>query len=138
MSSIGAILEKKLNPTANAGINVTVNNYMGGAQKSLLKRQNITADGSEQTIIEAMGLGLLEGYIDLSNMQAGDTVLIKQYVKIVEGGDYKLYANGSYSGVQSQPMLHFEDRMLDLGMKITLQQTAGTFRAFPYEFYKEA
>jgi len=115
--------------------NVTVESE--GSKKSPLKKDNLTADGSEQTVIEATGLSLLEGYLDLQNMQAGDTVLIKQYVKVEEGGDYKLVDNGSYSDVQTKPILHFLSRILDLGMKITLQQTAGTYKSFPHAFYKE-
>lgn len=100
-----------------------------------IKKGNLNANGSEQTVVEAMGIGMVDGYLDLAAMQLGDVIQIKQYVKVE--GSYRLYAGESYSGVQITPVLYCPKKTVDTGMKITLQQTAGTFKRFPHAFYRE-
>jgi len=118
-----------------------------GARKSVLDRilaptapieGTLTADGTEQTVVEATGTleFNLDGYIDLSNLASGDTVVIREYMMIKSGGGYVKYAEESYSGVQSIPLLHIVTKPARYGLKITLQQTAGTYRSFDYQFFK--
>jgi hypothetical protein len=107
-------------------------------RKTVFKEGIIQADGTEQTVVDAPGLLNLEGYIDLSEMTAGDTVVLKRYVKIQEGGEYKLHASETYTGAQAQPLIRFPFMASYYGMKVTLQQTAGTYKSFPYQFFKEA
>lgn len=97
----------------------------------------VTADGLEQDVVELTELCTLEGWIDLSNMEAGDTVVIKEYVKLKSGGTYTLYDSASYSGVQAKPALHVIKIPAKYGVKVTLQQTAGTNRDYDYNFFKE-
>lgn len=96
----------------------------------------LVADGSEQGVTELVGLATLEGWIDLSNMQAGDAVVIKEYVKLKSGGTYILYDSAEYSGVQAKPALHVVKLPAKYGVKVTLQQTAGTNREYDYNFFK--
>ena len=110
-----------------------------GLELDLLKQFSdgtLTADGTEQTVVELTRLGHLEGYIDLSNMQAGDTLVIKVYVKIKSGGSYRQYDSGSYSGVQTSPALHVSALPASYGVKVTLQQSAGINRDYDYKFYR--
>lgn len=95
----------------------------------------LIADGTEQTLVENDVLSLLTGYLSLDNMQAGDSVIIRQYVRI--NGVYTLYASETFSGVQTEPGLHFQTRPTKDNSKITLQQTAGGYRSFDYEFVRE-
>ena len=55
------------------------------------------------------------------------------------GNDYRIHAVETYSDAQSKPAVFFVGRMLKNGYKykITLEQTAGTFRSFPYIFIEE-
>jgi len=98
----------------------------------------LTADGSEQTVVEATGTleFKLDGYIDLSNMASGDTVVIREYIKIAPDGAYVKYAEETYSDAQSLPLLHIVTKPARYGLKITLRQTAGTNRDYPYQFFK--
>lgn len=105
--------------------------------KQLLKENTLTADGTEQTVIEVEGLINLEGYIDLNQMQNGDTVTLRRYIKITSNGDYKLHGEETYVGVQAQPLIRFPPLASYYGIKITLQQTSGTFKTFQYQFFKE-
>jgi hypothetical protein len=101
----------------------------------------LTVDGTEQNIVLDEITGnpsrYLEGYIDLSNMASGDTIVIREYMKIKSDGGYVKYAEETYSGAQTLPLLHILTKPGRYGIKITLQQTAGTYRNFPYQFFRK-
>jgi len=96
----------------------------------------LTADGTEQTVVEVITLGTLEGYIDLANMQAGDSVTIREYVKLKSGGTYRLYDSATYTDAQSKPALHIVKLPTRYGIKVTLEQTAGVYRDYNYNFFR--
>jgi hypothetical protein len=100
----------------------------------------LTADGTEQKVaeLEETELGTLEGHIDLANMQSGDGVTIREYIRMKAGGDYRLYDSADYSGAQTKPALHVVKLPSKYGVKVTLEQTAGTYRTFDYNFFREA
>jgi len=97
----------------------------------------LTADGTEQTLVEFADLGRIVGYVDLENMEAIDTIVIRQYIKLKYGGAYKKYAEETYSGAQVVPTIYITPKESDYGVKVTLQQTAGTFKSVDYNFLKE-
>lgn len=90
-------------------------------------------DGTENTVREVTTKGKVHAYIDLTNMAAGDTVTIKEYIKIKSAGSYIVYASEEFSGAQSKPMLHVVMKPSKHGAKITLTQSAGTYRSFDWE-----
>lgn len=102
----------------------------------------ITADGSEQTILEYTGdISRIEGYIDLSELRSSipapqDTVIIRVYVKIKSDGGFVLQDVGTFRGVQTDPALWIMPRMSGYGLKVTLQQVEGSYRTFSYLFIK--
>jgi len=96
----------------------------------------LTADGTEQTVVEVTTLGTLEGYIDLANMQAGDSVTIRLYVKLKSGGTYRLYDSATYTDAQSKPALHVVKLPTRYGIRVTLEQTAGVNRDYDYNFFR--
>jgi hypothetical protein len=96
----------------------------------------LTADGSEQVVMEISEPARVSGYINLANMDAGDTVVIKQYVKLTE--EYKRYASETYTGVQENPILYITPKELASAIKVTIQQTSGAYKTFEYLFIKEA
>ncbi|MEM1879169.1 MAG: hypothetical protein QXJ18_05355 [Desulfurococcaceae archaeon] len=101
----------------------------------LVKEGVVEADGTEQTVVEALGPMSLEGYIDLSEMQEGDAVIIKRYVRMTQDGEYKLHASDEYYGRQTEPIVRLPPISGLYGIKVTLQQTSGTYRAFRYLFF---
>lgn len=101
----------------------------------VIKEGNLNADGSEQTLVEFTELGKMEGHINLSNLALGDTIVIRQYEKIY--GEYRQYAEESYSGVQALPAVYITQKSGKDGIKITIQQTAGVLRSFTHCFFKE-
>lgn len=104
---------------------------------SKLKDGNITADGSEQTLFEFMDIGRVSGYVDLGEMQAGDVIIIREYMKVEDGGAYRRYDQSDYSGLQSDPLLYIHPRETDKAIKLTLQQILGIYRSFPHSFLRE-
>jgi len=104
---------------------------------SIIGKGALMADGSEQILIEYAGkIATISGYIDLSNMDVGDVVTIRCYVKIREDSDYKLYRSETFEGKQPEPALYMLPRLSGFALKTTLQQTAGAYKSFDYLFVK--
>ena len=93
----------------------------------------LAADGTEQTVREYVGLGKLHIYLDLAAMLAGDTSMIRQYMKIKAGGTYRKYAEETYAGVQALPLLSMVMKPSKEGVKLSLQQTAGVNRSYDWQ-----
>jgi len=108
----------------------------GAPLLELFSEGTLTADGTEQTVAELTVLSSLDGWIDLSNMAGGDTVVIKAYAKIKSGGTYRQYASATYTGVQSSPALHITELSAKYGLKVSLQQTGGINRTYDYCFQR--
>jgi len=91
----------------------------------------------EETVVEqTLGvLFFLEGFIDLSNLASGDAVTIAEDISLVTPISYKRYASEDYSGPQALPALYIVTKPARHALRIRLNQTAGTVRAFPYAFY---
>jgi hypothetical protein len=100
----------------------------------------VTMDGTEKNVVLDEITGnpqrFLEGYIDLSPMASGDTIVVRQYMKIASAGAYVKYAEETYSGAQSIPLLFIVTKPGKYGIKITAQQTAGTNRTLTYQFFR--
>ena len=107
--------------------------YIGTVTPADLNVETVIVDISDQPDDY-----LIEGYIDLSNMQSGDTVVVKEYIA-VEGDNYKLFTQVTYSGIQQEPIIRFHTKTLlhDMKYKVTVTQTAGTLKSFPYRFILE-
>ena len=96
----------------------------------------LTADGTEQTVVEVTTIGTHEGYIDLANMQAGDSVTIREYIRLKSGGTYRLYDSATYTDAQTKPALHLVKLPTKYGIRVTLEQTAGVNRDYDYNFFR--
>jgi len=101
---------------------------------------SVTMDGGENTVIldeiTDNPQRFLEGYIDLSPLASGDTLVIRQYMKISATGGYVKYAEETYSGAQDIPLLYVVTKPARYGLKVTAQQTAGTYRSLTYQFFR--
>ena len=100
-----------------------------------------SALNTETTVIEIAGQSdtyIVEGWIDLGALASGDTVVIKIYVA-VDGTNYRTYATVTYSGPVSDPIIRIHSMQLckNMKFKVTITQTAGTLRSFPYGFLHE-
>ena len=96
---------------------------------------------TETTVVEVSGQAddyLVEGYIDLSQLQSGDAVEVREYIA-VDGVNYQLFTKVTYSGVVSEPVirLHTKTLLYNMKYKVTIIQTQGTLRSFSYGFIVE-
>jgi hypothetical protein len=74
-------------------------------------------------------------HVDLLNMQAGDTVELRMYIKVLSGGASSVVFKGTFSDVPSVDALIAASTpiMSPHEVKATLKQTAGTGRNFPWQ-----
>lgn len=94
-------------------------------------------DGTEQTLFENTDLGEFSGYVFLDKIGSGDTVVLRMYIKDVESGVYKLRDLASYSGVQSVPCVGVASCCGKVGLKVTAEQTAGTYKEITHMWFKK-
>jgi hypothetical protein len=99
---------------------------------------SLLMNGSEQTLVEKTDdkTGLLEGMINLTPMASGDTVVVREYMQVLSTGTYAKYAEETYTGAQTIPLLQIMTRISTHDIKVTIQQTAGTYRTFEYSFVR--
>ena len=100
----------------------------------------LTANGMEQIICEQCGgtPSQVSGHIDLGNLALGDCVTVRVHIKLSAGGEWRKYYEGSFVDAQTTQILHLTTKPENHGLKITMQQTLGTYRNFDYEFFEEA
>lgn len=71
--------------------------------------------------------------IDTIEMQAGDIIVIKTFVRLKSGGTYREQDSVTLTGVQPFPAILIKGYPNRYGYKVTLQQTAGTNRDFDWQ-----
>jgi hypothetical protein len=96
---------------------------------------------TETTVVEIPGAEedyIVEGYIDLSQLQSGDAVEIREYIA-VDGANYRPFVVLTVYGPVSEPVVRFHAKTLLYNMKykVTIIQRSGTLRSFPYGFIQE-
>ena len=107
----------------------------------------LTADGTEQTLYydnEPLGVAHpISLIIDLDAMDEGDTIEIKIYHRLSDAGNLKQLNYVAYTGADGGLSNGNEAALIELypnrhGYRITLNQTAGTNRDYPWEIFMEA
>jgi len=78
---------------------------------------------------------MLEGYVDLRNMQSGDSVTLRLYVA-VDGSTRSKADEVVVDSPPSVPVVRLITMTLrkEAQPRVTITQTAGTLRSFPYWF----
>lgn len=103
-----------------------------------------TATGQEQTLyIDNEPLGCWEPlvlWVDLDNMQGGDTAVIRAYHRLNDGGGLQLWSYNSYTGADGGLANGMKVVKIELGpnrhgLQITLDQTAGVNRDYDWELF---
>lgn len=99
---------------------------------------SIVMTGSEVTLVEKTDdkIGILDGYVDLTPMEAGDTIVIRQSMQVKAAGAYVQYAEETYSDVQGLKLLHIITKTAKDKIKVSAEQTAGTNRTLDVQFYR--
>jgi hypothetical protein len=78
---------------------------------------------------------IIEGQLDLSALASGDTVVIRTYIA-VDGINQRKSDEMTFSGAQDVPIVRVVAHTIAYNgkFKVTITQTAGTLRSFPYTF----
>jgi len=83
---------------------------------------------------------LVDGYIDLTQLGSNEAVTVREYMKVKANGNYVKYAEETYTGVQTLPLLHVTTKPAIYGLKIELvMNTAPSAnRSFDYQLFVKA
>jgi len=103
----------------------------------------LTTDGNVQNLyIAEAPAGIFRPIcvkIDFTNHTAAETVVIKTHYRIALGGAHIEQDTATYAGVVSPELINIDLDPNRYGIKVTIQKTAGTNRAYDWEvFYEEA
>jgi hypothetical protein len=102
---------------------------------------SIPSLNTETTVVEVTGQSddyIVEGYIDLSQLQTGDALTVTEYIA-VDGVNYQRFISEQLTGPVSSPVIRFHAKTIQKNMKykVTVTQTSGTPRNIPYGFIVE-
>ena len=89
----------------------------------------ITTDKSEKIFFAASIAGTYFGFLNMSNMQAGDGITVR--MKKQGGNVYEM----TYVGVQNDPILYFTPQLSIDNIQISIAKIAGVDRLFQYTMY---
>ena len=103
----------------------------------------ITTDGTEQNIyINNSPAGVFEPRwlnINFANQTVTETVVLRTYYRNVSGGGWVRDDIATYVGVPADLLKWVELHPTRFGVRVTIEKTAGTNRAYVWEvFYEEA
>ena len=90
---------------------------------------SITTTASEANLFDVTANAHYATYLFTNNMQNGDTVVVKWYVKDVEGATMRLFESVTLENAQTLPSF-FISFLQATQYKVTIQRLAGTDRAF--------
>jgi hypothetical protein len=93
--------------------------------------------GTEATLTTQTTNSTFVYYVDTTNLANGDTVELRVYTIVLSGGASDLVWKGTYSNVQLIPVAQSPFVASDQSIKVTLKQTAGTARAFPWKLLSQ-
>lgn len=91
---------------------------------------------TEHVLTTQTGNKFYTAYVDLTNMQSGDTVEIRVSVIVKTAGNHILYWMGSYSGAQSNPLVYIAPLPSDISWKLTIKQVSGTSRDYDWRVFE--
>lgn len=81
---------------------------------------------------------MVEGYLDLSPLDLGDTMVVSELISI-DGAEPKVFTSVVYNGPLDEPIIRFHTKTLpaSASYKVTVTQLSGTLRTIPYAFIVE-
>lgn len=97
--------------------------------------QSVTGAGTETTLFDVSALGNYAATIFIDPMAAGDTIIIKVYVKDTTAVTLKQIYTNSYTGVQSGNTAIHIPWIATPEFKVTMQSTAGVTHTYNWSRY---
>ena len=129
------------NPAYIADIedDVTVIKAVAGQKQLYETGDTITTDGTEQTLyVNESPSGVFDPVcvmVDFTAQTATETVVLKIYYRMKSGGNYIKFDDEDYIGAQDPDgqIINFEPNRF--GVKVTIEKTGGTNRAYDWEVH---
>lgn len=103
---------------------------------SATKGSQLAVVGTEHPLATQTALGIYVLCVDTANMLAGDVVVIRVKTKYATGGSSRTAYTFTYGDVQTEPNKYTIPVPVDTEIAVTLQQTAGTGRTFPWNLLR--
>lgn len=75
---------------------------------------------------------IMQGFVDLNAMLAGDEYLLKVYEKISSAGTQRAVFNAYFANVQAQPIFPLPSLILLHGWDVTITRKAGADRTIAW------
>ncbi len=75
---------------------------------------------------------IVQGFVDLNAMAAGDEYQLKVYEKISSGGTQRVVFNAYFSNAQAQPIFPLPSLILMHGWDVSMTKKAGTDRTIAW------
>ena len=102
-----------------------------------IDENTLTADGTEQSVYTAATNRVTQLFVNVDNMQSGDTIVIREKIKVLTGDSVALIKSTTLTGANGTlpgSSLIFQSDPLSgpYGVTYTLEQTAGTNRTYKW------
>lgn len=92
--------------------------------------------GTEHQLSLQTGVGIYVLVVDTNNMAAGDSLTLKIKTKAIGGGNSRLAYAMTYADLQAEPNKYSVPVPINNEVVVTLTQTAGTARTFPWSLLR--
>ena len=112
---------------------MAISEHATGSQTATISTEHTLNSTSPETTD-----GVYQLFIDLANMVAGDVLEIRIKEKCRTGDTIRQLLLATLAGAQSDPRWASPSFVLMNGWDMTIKQTAGTGRAFPWSIRKVA
>jgi hypothetical protein len=96
----------------------------------------IVMDGSKDELMTNTDSGEYSGYIDLSNMQVGDTIILTCEIYNFETQLWVVRESKTYSGLPSPKIVEVRPIVSYQGIKFSATQTTGSYREVQHWWFK--
>lgn len=91
---------------------------------------------TEHSLTQQTGIGIYVLTVDTNAMQAGDTLVLRLKTKVLSGGTSRITQEATLSGSQQAPNWRSEPIPVDVEIIVTLLQSAGTGRSYPWKLLR--
>lgn len=92
--------------------------------------------GTEHQLSAQTGAGIYVLVVDANNMAAGDALTLKIKTMAIGSGETRLAYTLTYLDLQAEPVKYSVPVPANNSITVTLTQTAGTSRAFPWSLLR--
>lgn len=88
--------------------------------------------GTEQTLASPSTANIRVLVVDANNLASGEVLNLRFYGPVLSGGTSRLIRVSTFTGALLEPIAESPPFVMPQGGSITLQQTSGTARSFPW------